>query len=69
MIAAYRSNRRHLNTIFHHLHRMNDIEKATNAKFQVEQKQREEAKERKDALGEWETKVMSTLRQSKRVML
>ncbi|XP_049544381.1 oxysterol-binding protein-related protein 9 isoform X1 [Anopheles darlingi] len=36
--------------------KMNDIEKATNAKFQVEQKQREEAKERKDTFGEWETK-------------
>ncbi|XP_058053836.1 oxysterol-binding protein-related protein 9 isoform X2 [Anopheles bellator] len=36
--------------------KMNDIEKATNAKFQVEQKQREEAKERKETFGEWETK-------------
>ncbi|XP_052861880.1 oxysterol-binding protein-related protein 9 [Anopheles cruzii] len=36
--------------------KMNDIEKATNAKFQVEQKQREEAKERKETFGEWELK-------------
>lgn len=35
----------------------NDIDKATNAKFQVEQKQREEAKERKTTNAEWETKV------------
>lgn len=37
--------------------RLNDIDRATNAKSQVEQKQREEAKLRKDASGEWDTKV------------
>lgn len=34
--------------------KMNDIDKATNAKFQVEQKQRNEARERKETSGEWE---------------
>lgn len=37
--------------------RLNDITRATNAKSEVEQKQREEAKDRKLANGEWETKV------------
>ncbi|XP_065077737.1 oxysterol-binding protein-related protein 9 [Ochlerotatus camptorhynchus] len=36
--------------------KMNDIDKATNAKFQVEQKQRNEARERKEASGEWENR-------------
>lgn len=36
--------------------RLNDIERATNAKSQVEQKQREEAKVRKDTNGDWDTK-------------
>lgn len=36
---------------------MNDIDKATNAKFQVEQKQRVEARERKENSGEWENRV------------
>lgn len=35
----------------------NEIDKATNAKFALEQKQRDEAKERKDREVEWETKV------------
>lgn len=38
--------------------RLNDIERATNAKSQVEQKQREEAKIRKDTNAEWDTKVI-----------
>lgn len=38
-------------------HRLNDIERATNAKSQVEQKQRDEAKLRKENSVEWETKV------------
>lgn len=37
--------------------RLNDIDRATNAKCTVEQKQREEAKVRKDTGGEWDTKV------------
>lgn len=37
--------------------KFNDIDKATNAKFQLEQKQREEARERKLTNTEWETKV------------
>uniref|UniRef100_A0AAG5DAP8 Oxysterol-binding protein n=2 Tax=Anopheles atroparvus TaxID=41427 RepID=A0AAG5DAP8_ANOAO len=44
--------------------KMNDIEKATNAKFQVEQKQREEAKERKETYGEWETKYFKGVGES-----
>uniref|UniRef100_A0A182QKQ0 Oxysterol-binding protein n=1 Tax=Anopheles farauti TaxID=69004 RepID=A0A182QKQ0_9DIPT len=44
--------------------KMNDIEKATNAKFQVEQKQREEAKERKETFGEWETKYFKGVGES-----
>lgn len=39
------------------MRRLNDIDRATNAKSQVEQKQREEAKMRKDTNGEWDTKV------------
>lgn len=39
------------------LGRLNDIERATNAKSQVEQKQRDEAKLRKENSDEWETKV------------
>lgn len=37
--------------------RLNDIDRATNAKSEVEQKQRDEAKSRKDRNAEWETKV------------
>lgn len=37
--------------------RFNDIDKATNAKFALEQKQRDEAKERKERNEDWETKV------------
>lgn len=37
--------------------KLNDIDKATNAKFMLEQKQRDEAKERKERNEEWETKV------------
>lgn len=36
--------------------RFNDIEKATTAKSKLEQKQREEAKQRKETNVEWETK-------------
>ncbi|XP_063700660.1 oxysterol-binding protein-related protein 9 [Culicoides brevitarsis] len=35
--------------------KLNDIDKATNAKFQIEQRQRELAKARKDASKEWDT--------------
>lgn len=35
---------------------LNDIDRATNAKYQLEQKQREEAKQRKETNVEWETK-------------
>lgn len=35
----------------------NDIEKATQAKADLEQKQRDEAKDRKQSSAEWETKV------------
>lgn len=41
--------------------RLNDIDRATNAKSQVEQKQREEAKQRKDTNGEWDTKVFAII--------
>ncbi|XP_055527087.1 oxysterol-binding protein-related protein 9 isoform X2 [Wyeomyia smithii] len=41
--------------------KMNDIDKATNAKFQVEQKQRAEARERKEASGEWENKYFKAV--------
>lgn len=37
--------------------RLNDIEKATNAKTALEQKQRDEAKKRKDRGINWVTKV------------
>lgn len=37
--------------------KLNDIEKATNAKTSLEQKQRDEAKKRKEMNLEWETKV------------
>ncbi|XP_046387861.1 oxysterol-binding protein-related protein 9 isoform X1 [Ischnura elegans] len=37
--------------------RLNDIERATNAKCALEQRQREEAKERKESGQKWETKV------------
>lgn len=39
--------------------KFNDIDKATNAKFALEQKQRDEAKERKEQETEWETKVIT----------
>jgi hypothetical protein len=38
--------------------KFNDIDKATSAKQTLEQKQRDEAKERKEAGLEWRTKVM-----------
>lgn len=41
--------------------RLNDIERATNAKTQIEQKQREEAKIRKETNVDWETKVIHFL--------
>lgn len=37
--------------------RFNEIDKATNAKQSLEQKQRDEAKERKDSGKEWQTRV------------
>ena len=37
--------------------KFNDIDKATNAKQMLEQKQRDEAKERKDTGVEWKTRV------------
>ena len=39
--------------------RANDIEKATAAKYEVEQKQREEAKVRKDAQADFDNRVSS----------
>jgi hypothetical protein len=39
-------------------HRANDIEAATTAKFKVEQKQREEAKVRKDENSMWNNTVI-----------
>lgn len=44
--------------------KMNDIDKATNAKFLVEQKQREEARERKETSGEWENKYFKPVGES-----
>ncbi|XP_055611984.1 oxysterol-binding protein-related protein 9 isoform X1 [Uranotaenia lowii] len=44
--------------------KMNDIDKATTAKFQVEQKQREEARERKETSGEWENKYFKAIGES-----
>ena len=41
----------------YHQNRFNDIDRATNAKSQVEQKQREEAKTRKETEAVWENKV------------
>lgn len=41
--------------------KLNEIERATNAKCQVEQKQREEAKIRKDNDGIWETKYFKAV--------
>lgn len=41
--------------------KFNDIDKATTAKFTLEQKQREEAKDRKERNEEWETRVRSLL--------
>lgn len=41
--------------------KFNEIDKATTAKFELEQKQRLEAKERKDRELEWETKVLCSL--------
>lgn len=37
--------------------RANDIDKATKAKFEVEQKQRDEAKVRKDTNADWDNRV------------
>lgn len=39
--------------------RLNDIEKATNAKYQIEQRQREQAKVRKETSEEWDNLVRS----------
>lgn len=47
--------------LFNIIFRTNDIDKATNSKYQVEQKQREEAKTRKDGNHEWATKVKDIL--------
>lgn len=41
--------------------RYNNIEAATEAKFSLEQKQREEAKQRKEANESWQTKLFSLL--------
>lgn len=38
--------------------RMKDIDRATNAKFALEQKQRDEAKDRKERGLKWETMVI-----------
>lgn len=39
--------------------KFNEIDRATNAKFELEQKQRFEAKERKEQEAEWETRVIN----------
>lgn len=39
--------------------RFNDIDRATNAKARLEQKQRDEAKQRKETNSEWDTKYFS----------
>ncbi|XP_037035704.1 oxysterol-binding protein-related protein 9 isoform X3 [Bradysia coprophila] len=44
--------------------RLNDIERATNAKSQVEQKQRDEAKLRKETNEEWDTKYFKSVADS-----
>lgn len=41
--------------------RFNDIEKATTAKAKLEQKQRDEAKQRKETCSEWETKYFKSV--------
>lgn len=41
--------------------RLNDIERATNAKCALEQKQREEAKQRKEHNTEWETQFFKSI--------
>ena len=41
----------------HFIRRANDIDKATNAKYKVEQKQRDEAKTRKDENAVFDNKV------------
>lgn len=41
--------------------RLNDIERATNAKCKLEQKQREEAKQRKENNLEWDTKYFKSV--------
>lgn len=40
-----------------HSYRFNQIDDATSAKFALEQKQREEAKYRKENMLEWQTKL------------
>jgi hypothetical protein len=40
--------------------RLKDIDRATNAKFALEQKQRDEAKSRKERGLKWETMVINT---------
>jgi len=49
-----------MNTCFYVSFRFKDIDRATNAKFALEQKQRDEAKDRKDKGVKWETKVINT---------
>jgi hypothetical protein len=39
---------------------MKDIDRATNAKFALEQKQRDEAKDRKERGLKWETMVINS---------
>lgn len=49
-----------MNTCFYVSFRFKDIDRATNAKFALEQKQRDEAKDRKEKGVKWETMVINT---------
>jgi hypothetical protein len=49
-----------MNTCFDACFRFKDIDRATNAKFTLEQKQRDEAKDRKEKGVKWETMVINT---------
>jgi len=49
-----------MNTCFYVSLRFKDIDRATNAKFALEQKQRDEAKDRKEKGVKWETMVINT---------
>jgi hypothetical protein len=48
-----------MNTCFYVSFRFRDIDRATTAKFALEQKQRDEAKDRKEKGIKWETMVIS----------